>query len=309
MTVGFVVNPSREAAVQCAGELVRWLRARGVTVLLQPSAAARVNASALAAPNEESGVSDLVVGVDDKEAVGDADFVVALGGDGTLLAASRLTAPHDTPILGIHVGGPASFGFLTETTPPHSIEALERVLEGRYRVDERMMVSATVVRDSRVTGTFSALNDLVIGKGSLARLLTMQIYVADTFIATYAADGIIVATPTGSTAYNLAAGGPLVHPTVRVIILTPICPHTLNVRSLIIGEEECARVVLGPDRHDKALLTVDGQVGFELQSGDVVEVARAACRTRFIVLDGANFYQKLQTRLRLGERFGTESPC
>src|SRR5206468_5680875 len=134
--------------------------------------------------------------------------------------------------------GPASFGFLTETTPARAIQALERVLDGQYRVDERMMVAATVQRDGHEAGSFSALNDLVIAKGALARLLKMEIHVGGTYIATYAADGIIVATPTGSTAYNLAAGGPLVHPTVRVIILTPICPHTLNVRSLIIGEEE-----------------------------------------------------------------------
>jgi NAD+ kinase len=134
----------------------------------------------------------------------------------------------------------------------------------------------------------------------------MRIYVGDTFLATYAADGIIVATPTGSTAYNLASGGPLVNPAVRAIILTPICPHTLNVRSLIIGEEERARVVMVTEARDVALLTVDGQVGFEIQPGDVVEFGRADCRTRFILMDGANFYEKLQTRWRLGERFGPD---
>jgi NAD+ kinase len=294
MTAGFVVNPSREVAVQCAGELARWLLERGAAVRLQAEAARLVGMESLAATDDE---------------VGAGDFVVAVGGDGTLLAASRLTAPHDTPILGIHVGGPASFGFLTETTPSRATEALERVLAGQYRVDERMMVSARVVRDGQPAGSFSALNDLVIAKGALARLLKMEIHVGDTFIATYAADGIIVATSTGSTAYNLAAGGPLVHPAVRVIILTPICPHTLNVRSLIIGEEERARVVVITDARDLALLTVDGQVGFELRPGDVVEFTRAACRTRFILLDGNNFYDKLQTRLRLGERFGAGPAC
>jgi NAD+ kinase len=304
MTAGFVVNPTREAAVQCAGDLARWLQSRGVRVRLQAAAAPVVGLPALGASDEAVGAAGFVVAASDGE-IGAGDFVVALGGDGTVLAASRLAAPHDTPILGIHVGGPASFGFLTESTPAHATEALERVLAGQYRVDDRMMVAATVHRNGQHVATFSALNDLVIAKGALARLLKMKISVDETFIATYAADGIIVATPTGSTAYNLAAGGPLVHPTVRVIILTPICPHTLNVRSLIIGEEETARVVVVTDPRDKALLTVDGQVGFELRPGDVVEFARAACRARFIVLDGANFYHKLQTRLRLGERFGT----
>ncbi len=292
MTAGFVVNTSRKAAVQCAGELARWLEVRGVAVRCQAAAAPLMG-------SERAGTACA------DEEVGAADFVVALGGDGTLLSASRLTAAHHTPILGIHVGGPASFGFLTESAPGNAVEALERVLEGRYRLDERMMVSATVRRADRPVGAFDALNDLVIAKGALARLLKMQIHVGDTYIATYAADGIIVATPTGSTAYNLAAGGPLVHPTVRVIIMTPICPHTLNVRSLIIDETERARVVVVTDPRDMALLTVDGQVGFELRPGDVVEFARSERRTRFIVLDGSNFYHKLQTRLRLGERFGT----
>jgi NAD+ kinase len=294
MTAGFVVNPSREGAVQCAGDLARWLVEHGVGVRLQAEAAPLVGLEARSAADDE---------------VGAADFVVAVGGDGTLLAASRITARHGTPILGIHVGGPASFGFLTESTPTGAVEALQHVLSGDYRVDERMMVSAFVHREGQIAGSFSALNDLVIAKGALARLLKMEIHVGGTFIATYAADGIIVATSTGSTAYNLAAGGPLVHPTVRVIILTPICPHTLNVRTLIIGEGEQARVVIITDERDVALLTVDGQVGFELHPGDVVEFARASCCTRFIALDGANFYHKLQTRLRLGERYGTGPTC
>jgi NAD+ kinase len=290
MIAGIVVNESREVAVQCAGELAGWLLTQGVQVRFQEEGAALVGQEALAASDTE---------------VGSSDFVVALGGDGTLLKASRLAACHDTPILGIHVGGPASFGFLTESTPARAIEALERVLAGKYYLDERLMVSAEVIRDGRPIAAFSALNDLVIGKGALARMLKMEIYVGDTFIATYAADGIIVATPTGSTAYNLAAGGPLVHPTVRVILLTPICPHTLNIRSLIIDEEERIRVVMATDPRDVALLTSDGQVGYEMKPGDIVVFARAACRTRLIVLDSAHFYEKLQTRLRLGERFGT----
>jgi NAD+ kinase len=289
MIAGFVVNPSRQAAVQCAADMARWLRERGVRVRLQAGATAADGMAPLRACGAEDGETGSLAAVADEE-LGAADFLVAFGGDGTLLSASRLAAPHDTPILGIHAGGPASFGFLTETTPANAARALEQVLAGQYRIDERMMVSATVVRDGQPAGTFSALNDLVIGKSALARMLKMRIFVGETFIANYA-----------------AAGGPLVHPTVRVIILTPICPHTLNVRSLIIGEEEQARVVTATDARDSALLTVDGQVGFELSPGDVVEFERAACRARFILLDGADFYQKLQTRLRLGERFGTGS--
>src|SRR5439155_20949794 len=205
---------------------------------------------------------------------------------------------------GVHCGGPASFGFMTDTSPAIADSALDCALAGEYEVDERMMVACAVYRGDDCVGRFSALNDLVISKAALARLVQLRISVNDTFIATYAADGIIVASPTGSTAYNLAAGGPLVHPAVRVILLTPICLHTLNVRSLIIGDGETIDVVVQTDPRDTPLLTVDGQVGFELRPDDRIRFSRAEFTTRLVVLDGANFYQKLQTRLRLGERFG-----
>jgi NAD+ kinase len=239
-----------------------------------------------------------------EEELGQGDLLIAVGGDGTLLATSRLAAPYGTPILGVHCGGPASFGFMTETNPAMADAALERALAGDYQIDERMMAACAVYRGEECVGQFSALNDLVISKAALARLVQLRIAVNDTFIATYAADGIIVATPTGSTAYNLAAGGPLVHPALQVILLTPICPHTLNVRSLIIGDRETIDVVVQTDPRDVPVLTVDGQVGFDLHANDRIRFSRAECTTRLVVLDGANFYQKVQTRLRLGERFG-----
>jgi len=230
--VGLIANTSRESALACARQLVRWLLGREVAVRLQPELAQRLGLPELAAEDEE---------------LAGADFIVALGGDGTLLKASRIAtravaaslrpACASAPILGIHSGGPGSFGFLTETTPEHAREAIAAALRGDYRLDERMMVGAEVIRGGAGVAQFAALNDLVIAKGALARMLKMRISVGDTFIATYAADGIIVATPTGSTAYSLAAGGPLVNPAVSLILLTPICPHTLNVRSLIIGAE------------------------------------------------------------------------
>jgi NAD+ kinase len=288
-SAGIMANPARPSALDCAAELSAWLLARGADVRLQREVAERCDRPGLAA---------------DEPALGRSDLLVAVGGDGTLLAASRAAAPHGTPILGVHAGGPASFGFLTETSPATARAALERALAGEYRLDERMMVAAAVHRDGISIAHFTALNDLVISKSALARMLKLRIAVANTFIATYAADGIIVATPTGSTAYNLAAGGPLVHPAVQVILLTPICPHTLNVRSLITGDRETIQVGVEEDHRDAPLLTVDGQVGFELRPGDEVRFSRAAFTTRLITMDGPNFYQKVQTRLRLGERFG-----
>lgn len=288
-SVGIMANPARAAALECAVELARWLSARGVALRLQAEVAAACGEDEPATPSRD---------------LGSAGCLVAVGGDGTLLAASRLAAPYGTPILGVHAGGPASFGFMTETNPAKALVALERVLAGEFRVDARMMVGCAVYRDGAEAGGFSALNDLVISKAALARMLKLRISVGDTFIATYAADGIIVASPTGSTAYNLAAGGPLIHPAVQVLVLTPICPHTLNVRSLVIGDDETIRVEVDTDPRDEPILTVDGQVGFCLRGGDRVEFRRSPHSTLLVALDGLNFYQKVQSRLRLGERFG-----
>jgi NAD+ kinase len=288
-SVGLITHVRREPALACALAVREWLRERGAQLRVQPEAAELLGCPELAAGDE---------------AIAGTHFILSLGGDGTLLAASHIAAQRGTPILGIHVGGPGSFGFLTEATPATAFQAVERVLAGDYRLDERMMVAAEVIRDGTVVGRFDALNDLVI-RGALARMLKMHISVDDTFLATYAADGIIAATPTGSTAYNLAAGGPLVHPTLQVVILTPICPHTLNVRSLIINDEEYARIELQMDPRDAALLTVDGQTSFDLHPDDTVLVRRAEVVTRLISLDTSHFYRKLQSRLRLGERFGS----
>jgi NAD+ kinase len=298
--VGLIANTRRESAIACARALIDWLPSQGVSVRLNQETAERLGLDALGA---------------DVEILAASEFLIALGGDGTLLAASRVASARvslagargesaaPAPILGVHCGGPGSFGFLTETVPANAREAVTAALRGEYRLDERMRVAAEVLRGGTRVAQVDALNDLVIGKSDIARMLKMRIFVGETFIATYAADGIIIATPTGSTAYNLAASGPLVHPSVPLIILTPICPHTLNVRSLLIGASENARVVIEGDSRSTALLTVDGQVGFALRPGDTVRCYRAPVGTRLMLFDGDSFYQKLQTRLRLGERF------
>ena len=285
--VGILAHTGRETAVECARELCGILARRERRVLL-PAEVARV----LGAP-------DLAV---EEAGIGAGQLLVALGGDGTLLAANRMAAPHATPVLGVHVGGPASFGFLTETTPEHAVEALESVLDGRLAIEERIMIRADVVRAGKVVAQSHGLNDLVIR--AQQRMLKMRVTVRDTFIATYAADGIIVATPTGSTAYNLAAGGPVVHPSVQTLLLTPICPHTLNVRSLLVGVDHEIQVRMeGGGARDVTLLMVDGQQTVPLEPGDEITFRRSEHTGRFVSLDGAGFYQKVHTRLRLGERF------
>lgn len=286
--VGIVAHTGREVAVQCARALCEVLRRRGKHILLAPDVAHALEMPAHAAS---------------EDGVGEGQLLIALGGDGTLLAANRAAALHGTPVLGVHVGGPASFGFLTETVPSQAPGTLEAVLAGHYQIEERLMIQAEVRRGGRCVERAHCLNDLVIR--AQQRMLKMRVTVRDTFIATYAADGIIVATPTGSTAYNLAAGGPLVHPSVQTLLLTPICPHTLNVRSLLVGVDDSIRVSLEPGARDVVLLTVDGQHGIPLEPDDEVIFTRSEQRGRFISLDGGGFYQKVHTRLRLGERFGS----
>lgn len=286
-SIGMVANTQREAAIDCARLLCETLNRHGIHVHFAPALA-----EALGVPDEQA----------DEATLGRGDLVVALGGDGTLLAANRIASPYGTPILGVHVGGPASFGFLTETGPGGACGAMEAILQGRYRIEERLMVRGDVLREGERIAQFHGLNELVIR--AQTRMLKMRVTVRDTYIATYAADGIIVATPTGSTAYNLAAGGPLVHPSVQTILITPICPHTLNVRSLLTGVDDPIRIHLNDESRDQIQLTVDGQIGIPIEAGDEILFQRSEHRGRFISLDGAGFYQKVQTRLRLGERFG-----
>lgn len=286
-SIGMVANTQREAAIHCARLMRETLARHGVRARFAP-----LLAEALGLPDECA----------EEVALGAADLVIALGGDGTLLSANRVASPHDTPILGVHVGGQASFGFLTETVPDGACGALEAILAGHYRIEERLMVRGEVIRNGERIGLFHGLNELVIRAQS--RMLKMRVTVRDTYIATYAADGIIVATPTGSTAYNLAAGGPLVHPSVQTILITPICPHTLNVRSLLTGVDDPILIELTDESRDLTQLTVDGQIGMCIEPGDQILFRRSEHRGRFVSLNGAGFYQKVQTRLRLGERFG-----
>lgn len=287
--VGIIAHTGREQALTTAKGLVEAILRHGWKPALEPGLAKALEVEDLAVPEDE---------------VGQGELVVALGGDGTLLAANRSACMHGTPVLGIHVGGPASFGFLTETTPDHACEALQQVFDGNYQVEERLMIRSDVIRRGELVQQSHGLNDLVVR--AQQRMLKMRVTIRDTYIATYAADGIIVATPTGSTAYNLAAGGPLVHPAVETLLLTPICPHTLNVRSLLTGVNDTIRVVLESGERDVTLLTVDGQQSVSLEMGDELVFCRSEYTGRFISLDGTGFYEKVHTRLRLGERFGAE---
>lgn len=226
-----------------------------------------------------------------------ADVIVVFGGDGTLLSAARLVKHHRAPILGVNLG---SLGFMTEISLEELQPALEGLLKGDYRISRRCLLKVQVNSRDGKTRDFHALNDAVINKGALARIISLDAYSGNDFIANFLADGMIIATPTGSTAYSLSAGGPIIFPTENLIALTPICPHTLTNRPLIIPAESKVRVVLKSG--DDVMVTVDGQVGVEMLEGDVLTCTQADHPIELIQPGHKNFFDILREKLKWGER-------
>jgi NAD+ kinase len=256
-SVGLVVKRDRPEALRIARSLAAWLKSRRARVYAEPPLARALGARALAPA----------------ELVARADLIVVLGGDGTLLSVARLAAPRETPILGINLGG---LGFLTEVTTREAKGALARVLAGRYEVDRRITLEARVERrakSARPIATLSALNDVVLSKRDLGRMLELDVIADHKPCCSYRADGLIVATPTGSTAYALSAGGPIVFPTLGVIVLAPICPHTLSNRPVVLPDSFEIEVRIRARDHN-AMLTVDGQESVQLGAADTVRVRR-----------------------------------
>jgi NAD+ kinase len=223
-----------------------------------------------------------------------ADLVIVLGGDGTLLCAARRTAGAAALLLGINLG---HLGFLTEAEQPEALAAVDEILAGRYGLDERLMVEIKVWRAGELHASFLGLNEAVVGKGPLARMINIEARVDGQRVAVYPADGLIVATPTGSTAYSLSAGGPVVHPSLEIMLLTPICPHTLHARTLAVSaQSEVQVLVLG--QHRNTTLTVDGQEGTSLEAGDVVSVTKAKVTARLVRRRQWSFYDVLHRKFQ-----------
>ncbi len=280
--VGIIVHRTKQEAWRFAAEVIVWLNARGVQVALDGETAQRLNRF------------DLVQGDAPWQAV---DFVVTLGGDGTILSAARMASPHGIPILGVHMG---RFGFMAATVPADLYGCLERLLDGQIEVEERLMVQVEVWRgDARVYHEVG-LNEILV-RGSHSNLINFQTFLRDAPFAEFPADGVIISTPTGSTGYSLSAGGPIVGPTVQALIITALCPHTLSARPLLVPCDETIEVKLDADGGD-ALCLVDNNLPFALFDGDRVYVRRADYVTRLIVLDPRAFYRKVRNRYRYGER-------
>ena len=223
----------------------------------------------------------------------DVFCIVVLGGDGTFLSAARLTRTRDIPLMGIKFG---EVGFLAETLEGKLYDALEALLDERFYIEERMRLKVCVIRANGEISTASVLNDLVLNRGALSRLAYSAVYINGSYLTTFKADGLIVATPTGSTAYSLAAGGPVIHPTVPGIILTPICPFTLTNRPLIIPDNSEIEIQLEGDASD-IVLTFDGQEGMAIDSKDRIVVTKGQYPVKMISFSRNNYYNVLKARL------------
>jgi len=222
-----------------------------------------------------------------------ADIVIVFGGDGTFLKAARTFAASDVPILGINLG---QLGFLTDIEVEMLEDGLDKLLAGKYQIEERMILEGRVIRSKQLVSRLIAINDLVLTKGPFSRIIKLETFIDGEYITTYPGDGLIIACPTGSTAYSLSAGGPIVNPKMKSLIITPICPHTLNSRSIVTTEDEEIVVKVDAD-HSEVMLTVDGQESFPILSDDIIKINKSNLVAKMIKLEGYNFYKILRNRL------------
>jgi NAD+ kinase len=227
-------------------------------------------------------------------AISDIDLAVSLGGDGTLLACARLLSDIEVPILAVNMG---DFGFITEISRNEHVGALEKFLSGDLGVSERLMLAGSVVRDGREAEVFHGLNEAVISVMGKSRMIRLKVFLSDTYVARYRADGVIIATPTGSTAYSMAAGGPIVYPEIEAFVLTPICPFSLSNRPTVVPASEILRVEVEEAQKADVVLTVDGQWTFALAPGDVVRVQKSRHKALIIRSDKRSFYEVLRSKL------------
>ena len=287
--VGIVAKSHLRAATKHLTDIEAWLTARGTDAVFETATAALMPAS----PHRH--VADKFT------LVTSVDLVVVLGGDGTLLSIADTIGASGSgvPMLGVNFG---SLGFLTEVTLPELYPSLEAALGGKARVEERMMLNSTTTRAGAAFAAHITLNDVVVTKGARSRMIDLSVSVGDEFVTRVKADGLIVATPTGSTAYNLAAGGPIVSPGMDAVILTPIAPHTLTNRPIVIPAASPVRVQPLIEDRDEVFVTFDGQAGFQLQAGDEIRICRAERTLKLIRPSTRSYFAVLREKLKWGER-------
>lgn len=283
-TVGIVCKPIREVVCAVVPALLGWLREHKIEILID---------------NETRDcIGGAIPGTVREALAGKVDLLLVLGGDGTLLSAARALRGYNIPVLGVNLGG---LGFLTSVTLDELYPVLEQVLAGNYKTSDRMMLQATISHDGHEAGPHLALNDAVVNKSAIARMLDFDVYVDKNHVGRYRADGLIVATPTGSTAYSLAAGGPIIHSDLDVLVITPICPHMLTNRPLVIPG--ASQVDVDCSAADAPVyLTLDGQTGAQLGLNHRVTITKSEHKVKLVRPADKTYFQILRSKLRWGER-------
>jgi len=281
-SIGILVKPKFSEIKSTLRDVITWLRDRSIDVILDTTSATLLG---------ERG------GYQKTQLASKADVLLVLGGDGTMLNAARLAGERSIPILGVNMGG---LGFLTEVRLENLYPSLERVFANDFVLDERLMLRTHIHRHGETVAQGVVLNDVVISKGTLARMIELKIEIQGRFVTNLRGDGLIISSPTGSTAYSLSAGGPIIDPAVQSLILTPICPHTLTHRPLIVPGAVEINVTL-TSKDDGAMATLDGQVGVAITQGDAIAIQTSEHRTRLIRFPESNYYDVLREKLKWGD--------
>jgi NAD+ kinase len=285
-TVGVIVKPNHDEAWKTACELSDWLEKRGIALVGTPRV--QNEGPELANCNIEQ--------VDDERFAAESDLIVVLGGDGTMISTARLVGDSDALVLGINYG---SLGYLTDFRIEEMFPALEAIFDGEYEIDRRVMLHAEHWRGEEMLATGRVLNDVVINKAALARIIEIEVSLNGLFVNSFRADGLIVSTPTGSTAYNLSAGGPIIYPSMNAVVLTPICPFTLTNRPIVVPDDAVIELKLEKE-NEGVVLTLDGQIGYTMQADDRVRIRKSRTTFNLVHPPNRNYFDVLRNKLKWG---------
>jgi len=281
--IGVFCKPKAPSATDILGRLIPWLRKQNYHIFLDTGTAAIINETS---------------SYEKREISQQADLLIVLGGDGTLLSIARAAHPHNIPILAVNLG---SLGFLAEISIDELYPTLENILAGKFEIENRMLLNACIWRNGEKVEDHNVLNDVVINKGAVARIISLQVLVNGQYMTSYRADGLIIATPTGSTAYSLSAGGPIIHPSMHTLVLSPICPFTLTNRSILIPDQSIIQVKLAAE-YDDVRVTLDGQEGYDMRAGDILKIKKTKTSLQLIRGPNKNYYQILRDKLHWGSQ-------
>lgn len=285
--IGVVVKPHQPEALETLCKLTEWLTARGIAL---------IGGQAVDRERIEHETGCVIEVIPDDELPPKVDLILVLGGDGTMIATARMLGDCEVPVIGVNYGG---LGYLAEFRIEELFTALESILAGDYKLEKRVMLAVELWRGDELVTRNRVLNDVVMNKSALARIIQIDTYLNDQFVNSFRADGLIVSTPTGSTAYNLSAGGPIIFPTMNTVVITPICPFTLSNRPIVVPDDSVIEVRLMTEKEDVAL-TLDGQVGFPIQARDRVIIRKSNTTFNLVQPKNRNYFDLLRDKLRWG---------